>query len=223
MRIHCQAILLDVDGVLVDSNPLAERHWRIWAGRHGLDAAPILAAHHGRPTAETIREFAPHLDAEAEALEKESNEADELEGLAAYDGAARIMNALPRDRWAIVTSATRRTATLRLRHLGLPIPDAFVTSDDIQRGKPAPDPYLLAATKLSIDPADCVVIEDAPAGIVSGKSAGARVIAVTSTNPAHALENADLIVARLADVHVEPAGDGITIRVTTNGHSDGTR
>ena len=212
MALRCRAVLFDLDGVLVDSNPIAERHWRRWADRHGLPFDEIARTHHGRPTAETVRRVAPHLDAEREARLKETAEADDTDVLAAYDGAAALLAGLPDGRWAIATSGTRRTAAFRLAHVGLPEPAAFVTADDVRRGKPAPDPYLLAAERLGVAAADCVVVEDAPAGVEAARAAGARVVAVASTNAPAALAGADAVVGRLAALRVEVAPDGLAVR-----------
>jgi sugar-phosphatase len=211
---RCAAVVFDLDGVLVDSNPIAERHWQRWAARHGIPAERVLALHLGRPAVETIRLVAPHLDAAAEARTSEYAEADDVEGLHAFDGAADLLRALPPDRWAIATSGTRRTATIRLSHVGLPLPPALVTADDVARGKPAPDPYLLAAARLGVDPARCVVVEDAPSGIASARAAGARVVAVASTNPPSALAAADVVLARLADLRIEASADGLHLTWT---------
>lgn len=215
MILQCRAVVFDLDGVLVDSNPIAERHWRGWADRHGLPPAPILAVHHGRPTIETIRLTAPHLDAALEARTKEEAEADDTDGLTAYPGALRLCAAIPQERWTVATSGTRRTATARLRHVGLPLPPALVTADDVRRGKPAPDPYQLAAERLGLVPPDCLVIEDAPSGIESALSAGARVVAVASTQPPSALSRATIVVARLDALSVTVSGDSLQVRLDT--------
>ena len=211
--ISCQAILFDFDGVLVDSNPIAERHWVCWARRHGIDEEHVLSIHHGRPTVETIRAVAPHLDAASEARVKETAEADDTDGLSRYPGAMELLARLPADRWGIATSGTRRTALHRLRHVGLPEPAVLVTADDVRRGKPDPEPYRLAAMGVGWPPADCLVIEDAPAGIRSARSAGARVVAVASTNAPPALRLADVIVPALAGIAVEVLDSG-QLRVT---------
>lgn len=203
MSLTCQAIIFDLDGVLVDSNPITERHWRRWAQKHGISFEEIAAVHHGRPTIEIIREVAPHLDAEAEAEEKEGREAEDTDGLTMFDGARALIDCLPDGHWTIATSGRRRTATKRLAHVGLPEPETLVTADDITDGKPAPDPYRLAAERLGVDPQHCVVFEDAPAGVTSAQRAGARVIAITSTNDAEALSAADAVIHRLADVQAD--------------------
>ncbi|NBB72156.1 MAG: HAD-IA family hydrolase [Bacteroidetes bacterium] len=208
MTLTCKAIIFDLDGVLVDSNAISERHWQRWARERGIPYDEIAAGHHGRPTVEIIQDVAPHLDAEAEAENKEGREATDTEGLTAFEGAHALTDQLPDGRWTVATSGRRRTATHRLAHVGLPEPETLVTADDITDGKPAPDPYLLAAERLGVAPQDCVVFEDAPAGVEAAQRAGAQVVAVTSTNDASALSAADAVVRRLADVRITADGDG---------------
>src|SRR5262245_60280384 len=203
MSFACAAILLDLDGVLVDSSVVTERHWRSWAAGHGIPFVRIASVHHGRPTVETVRLVAPHLDAAIEAARIETAEAADTDGLTVFAGAAALVRRLAPLQWAVVTSGTLRTATARLAQAGLPTPSVLITPDDVGRGKPAPDPYLLAAARLGIAPSRCVVIEDAPAGVASGKATGARVIAVASTSPPGALADADAVVSRLDDVEAE--------------------
>ena len=202
MPLTCDAIIFDLDGVLVDSNGIAERHLRAWTDRHGVSFERIASLHRGRTTVETIRLVAPDLDAKTEAALLEGAEAVDTDGLVAFAGAAQLLAGLPPERWAIATSGTRQTATIRLSHVGLPLPNVLVTADDVAAGKPSPEPYLLAARRLGIDPTRCVVIEDAPAGIASARAAGTRVIGVTSTNSEDKLAGADIIVGRLADFRV---------------------
>ena len=217
MQLTCRAIIFDLDGVLVDSNPIVERHWRRWASQHELPYDEIARTHHGRPTIEIIRQVAPHLDAEAEARAKEMAEADDTDGLTAFEGAAALLARLPAGRWAIATSGSRRTASIRLRHVGLDAPEVLVTSDDVTRGKPAPEPYLLAAERLGLDAGDCVVIEDAPAGITAAKAARARVVAVASTNPVGELAEADAVADRISALRVRAAGDQLVVSVGVAG------
>lgn len=202
MSITCKAIIFDLDGVLVDSDPIAERHWRRWAEKRDIPFERIASMYHGRPTEETIRQVAPHLDAEAEARVKEKAEAEDTDGLAAFGGARSLLNGLPAERWAIATSGTRRTAEKRIAHTELPMPRVLITADDVKRGKPAPEAYLLAAAGLDVDPADCIVFEDAPAGVEAAQAAGARVIAVASTNTVDALQAADCVVENISRVDV---------------------
>ena len=208
---EAQAVIFDLDGVLVDSNALAEEHWKTWAAKHDVSLEHILAVHHGRPTVQTMREVAPHLDVEKEARLKEDAEADDTEGLQAIPGAGRLLKGLPEHRRAIVTSGTRRTATIRLNHCEFPHPRVFITSNDIQNGKPDPEPYQRAIELLGYSPADCVVIEDAPAGIASAKAAGARVIAVRTTNGPEALAKADVIVENPEAIEIEVTENGLAI------------
>ncbi|WP_437185209.1 HAD-IA family hydrolase [Planctomicrobium sp. SH668] len=210
------AILFDLDGVLVDSNHLADRHWEMWAAKHGLPFGPIAAAHHGRPTLQTMREFAPHLDIEKEAAEKENREADDTDGLSAFTGALRLLSSIPEDRWAIGTSGRRRTATTRLSFTNLPIPRILITADDVKVGKPDPEPYLLGAAGLGFRPEKCLVFEDAPSGIAAGKAAGATVVAIATTNPPENLRHADAIISQLDDIDVayENGSLKVTLRQT---------
>jgi mannitol-1-/sugar-/sorbitol-6-phosphatase len=180
-RISCAALLFDMDGVLVDSTPAVARVWTRWAARHGFDAAEVVHRAHGRPSITTVREYLPDGDHLAENKEIERDEVTDLDGVVPLPGALQLLSALPRGRWTIVTSCSRRLAEVRVKTSGLPRPEVFVTSSDIRNGKPAPDPYLKGAEVLGFAPQDCVVVEDAPAGVRSGKAAGARVIALRTT------------------------------------------
>jgi sugar-phosphatase len=189
VRRHCAALLFDMDGTLVDSSVCVERTWRAWAARAGLDGDAVLAYSHGRQNADTITTMAPHLDTAVEEAFMIRAEEDCLEGLTAIPGALALLAALTAQdrRWAIVTSAWRRLAELRLTAAGVGVPHHLYTSDEVARGKPDPLPYLTAASALGVDPRDCIVFEDTPAGISSGRAAGATVIALTTTVPRAAL------------------------------------
>jgi mannitol-1-/sugar-/sorbitol-6-phosphatase len=198
--IRCGAILFDLDGVLMDSRVAVERAWERWAAGHGIDPLVVLAEAHGRRTIDTIRAIAPLLDIEAEARLLEVAESVDFDGVTTLPGAAALLEALPAGSWTVVTSGTRALATGRLAHGGLPIPEQLITADDVERGKPDPQPYLAGAAALGIDSADCLVIEDAPAGIEAGKAAGMTVIALVTTFEASALVAADYVVGSLSDV-----------------------
>jgi len=176
-------MLFDLDGVLVDSTPAVERVWRAWALEHGFDPGEAVQRAHGRPSLSTIRDYLPNADHEAENREVERREIADLAGVVAMPGALDLLNALPPEAWAVVTSCTRSLAAARWGAAKLPQPRHWITSNDIVHGKPAPDPYQLGAHRLGLDPRDCLVVEDAPAGIQAGKAAGARVLAVTTTAP----------------------------------------
>ena len=180
-RISCAGLLFDMDGVLVDSTPAVARVWTRWAARHGFDAAEVVHRAHGRPSITTVREYLPNSDPLAENQEIERDEVTDLDGVVPLPGALELLTALPRGRWTIVTSCSRRLAEVRLKTSGLPRPEVFVTSSDITNGKPAPDPYLKGAEVVGLAAQECVVVEDAPAGVRSGKAAGARVIALRTT------------------------------------------
>lgn len=181
VQIDCGAVLFDLDGVLIDSTPAVTRVWAHWAESHGFDPQEVVSKAHGRPSISTIREYLPHADHEQENAKVERAEIEDLEGVVAFPGAHELLNELPADRWAIVTSCTRRLAHVRLRAAGLPAPMHLVTCTDVENGKPHPEPYLKAAASLGFSGSDCMVVEDAPAGIRAGKAAGARVIAVRTT------------------------------------------
>jgi sugar-phosphatase len=181
MKIQCRGVLFDLDGVLVDSTPAVARVWAKWAAKHGFVPDEVVRQAHGRPSIATIRDLLPGADAEAENREVERGEIEDIDGVIPLPGALEILQALPQDRWTIATSCTRRLAEVRIRAAGLPLPKHMVTSTDVQNGKPHPEPYIKAAKILGFAPADCIVVEDAPAGIRAGKAAGARVLALRTT------------------------------------------
>ena len=181
MILTASAILFDLDGVLIDSTPAVTRVWAQWAVEHGFDPVATVRDAHGRPSIETIRELLPNADHEVLNREVERREIADLGGVVPLPGAVELLNALPADRWAIVTSCTKDLAAVRIRAAGLPLPAIIITSSDITNGKPHPEPYLKGSQALGVSAADSLVIEDVPAGIRSGKSAGARVVAVRTT------------------------------------------
>lgn len=204
MKIQCRAILFDLDGVLVDSTPAVARVWTIWANKHGFVPQDVVRQAHGRPSITTIRELLPYADHQAENRIVERGEIEDTEGVIPLPGALEFLQALPLDRWAIATSCTRRLAEVRIRAAGLPVPAHMITSNDVQRGKPDPEPYSKAAQILGVTPADCIVVEDAPAGIRAGTAAGARVLALRTTAPDPELREsgATWIINDLAFLHL---------------------
>ena len=208
---RCKAILFDLDGVLVNSAERVEKTWRAWAATHGLDADRVIAFAHGRRTVETVQLVAPELSASEEVAALESSEAMSSEGVYEIPGARELLESLPPDRWAVVTSGVRAVAEFRIRFTGLPMPRVMVCADAIARGKPDPEGYLAAAQRLGVAAADCIVIEDAPAGIEAAHNGGMRSIGVATTYPADRLVDADAVVARLSDLTIQPAADQILI------------
>jgi mannitol-1-/sugar-/sorbitol-6-phosphatase len=177
------ACLFDMDGTLLTSIESAERVWSRWLTRFGLDPLEILPQIHGVQTIETIRRLGiAGIDPQAEAEWIAGEEIVDLDGVRAIEGAREFLAGLPHDGWAIVTSATRRLAEARLEAAGLVPPPLFITAEDIPVGKPAPDCYWEAARRLGVDAADCLVFEDAPAGIEAGRASGAAVLVITATH-----------------------------------------
>ena len=204
----CSAILFDLDGVLVDSTRAVDREWREWARRKGVDGDAVMAIAHGVRTIEVIRRVAPHLDADAEAWEIENEEANDQRGVHVMPGAVALERSIPEGRWGVVTSGTRLLASARLRFCGLAVPPVLVTAEDVSHGKPHPEPYLKGAELLGFEPADCLVVEDAPAGIQSARAGGFRVMGITSTYPASKLSDAHAVVAGLEQIQVRSNGAG---------------
>jgi len=203
----CSAILFDLDGVLLDSTRVVAEQYTRWAREHGIDPAEVMKAAHGVRTLEVVQRVAPHLDAVAETRKIEDREAI-ADGIVAIPGAVTLLNTIPRGRWCVVTSGTRYLATTRMRRFGIPVPDILVTADDVRHGKPDPEPYRRGAELFKANPADCVVIEDAPAGIRSARSAGMKVISLPTTYPASELHEADVIIAGLGSLKVSLDGAG---------------
>lgn len=210
-EISCAALLFDLDGVLINSTPAVARVWRQWAVEHGFNPEEVVAKAHGRPSLTTVREYLPNTDHEAENREVERREIADLEGIIPLPGAVALLASLPEDRWTIVTSCTRPLAEVRIKAAGLPLPRKMITSNDIQHGKPHPEPYLKGAALLGFSPENCVVVEDVPAGVRAGKSAGARVIAFTTTVQRDALNDAgaDWIRRNCGDVRLSDRVNGL--------------
>ncbi len=200
---NCTAILFDLDGVLVDSTGSVTRQWRRWAEDNNIDPQKVLDIAHGVRTIEIVRRLAPHLDAEAEALMLEKREADDQEGVSVMSGAADLLASIPEGHWCVVTSGTRYLATARLKLGNLPIPNVLVSADDVSKGKPDPQPYRMGAKLLGMNPAECLVIEDAPAGIRAAHAGGMKAVGITSTYPASGLQEADAVIEKLGQIKVE--------------------
>jgi mannitol-1-/sugar-/sorbitol-6-phosphatase len=177
----------------------------IWAQRQNLDLSKVLAQAHGRRTVDTIQAVAPTLDAAREAAVFEANEANDVDGIVVLPGGREMLSALPDSRWAVVTSGSRSLALARLGYAQLPVPLCLVTADDVEQGKPDPECYRRAAELLWVTAADCIVIEDAPAGIAAAQAAAMRVIAVSTTHTSTELAAADFRVSSLGEIAVRRA------------------
>jgi len=213
MQIRCSALLFDLDGVLVDSHAVVERASRSWALRHQLDPEMVLRVAHGRRSSDTVKTVAPHLDAAREAAWIDAAELGDVEGLKPVPGAGELLATLPASRWTVVTSCGRALAERRLTAVGLPVPKLIVTSEDVSKGKPAPDGYRLGAERLGCDPATCVAFEDAPAGIAAARGAGARVIGLTTMLTARELTGTDVTIPDFGTLRVRQEPDALIITI----------
>lgn len=203
--VRANALLFDLDGVLVDSGECVRRVCTSWAIARGLDPDFVLRTGRGRRVQDTIRAVAPHLDLDEEVRTLVGLEAAATDGLYPVANAAALIASIPATAWAIVTSGARDVATLRLRHVGLPIPRTLITADDVEHGKPHPEGYLAAAQALGFAAATCVVVEDAPPGIEAARSAGMRSIGIAGTYPAASLTGATVVLPSLATLQVRAA------------------
>jgi mannitol-1-/sugar-/sorbitol-6-phosphatase len=182
-----QAILFDMDGTLVSSIGAVEKVWGQWAQKHGLDVEHVLHTIHGKPARESIKALAPHLELAVEEDWVLQAELAESEGIVALPGAHELLSSLKDFPWAIVTSADRVLALHRLKLAGISLPQIVVTVNDVKKGKPDPEGYLLAATKLQVSPGACLVVEDTVAGLEAGRRAGMKLLGITSSLSAHQL------------------------------------
>lgn len=178
LALRAAALLLDMDGTLVHSTDEVETVWRLWCRRHQLAPEPVLAMCHGLRSREVIRALAPQLDMAQEVALLDELEIHHTGRGEAIMGSRALLTRLPAERWALVTSASQRVARHRLESAGLPLPTLLVAAEDVVNGKPDPEPYLLGAERLGVAPADCLVFEDAPAGIQSALRAGCAVVQV---------------------------------------------
>lgn len=203
-HLACEAVLFDLDGVLIDSRACVLRHWEAWAGEHDIPLADVMRVAHGVRTIDTIRRVAPSLDAEEEAAQFGAAEVADTEGVAALEGVVELLEALPAGSWGVVTSGNRELASARLRTAGLPSPAVIVSGDDVVRGKPNPEGYLAGAQQLGRSPDLCVAFEDSPVGIQAAHAAGMPVVGVSTTHARETLR-CQWVVGSLAAVRVEIA------------------
>ncbi|MDV9172631.1 HAD family hydrolase [Streptomyces sp. W16] len=212
MKIHAEALLFDNDGTLVSSLESVRRCWTRWAAEFGITAEDFARVElHGRTAVAIAADLLPADVVPAAVARIEALEVEDVPngGAVPLPGTRDFLDSLPADRWAVVTSATRRLAEARLAHAGI-LPKTLVVAEDVTRGKPDPEPYLLAARQLGVDPARCVVFEDAPAGLQAGRAAGMITVALATTHQAHELD-ADLVVNDLSALSALVSDGGVEI------------
>ncbi|MFC3396206.1 sugar phosphatase [Brenneria rubrifaciens] len=213
---ECKGFLFDLDGTLVASLPAVERAWINWAKVHDIDPQDVLNFIHGKQAITSLRHFLQGQSEETiqqEFYALEEIEAADTRGVVAMPGAKALLARLDELNipWAIVTSGTVPIASARHRAAGLSAPQAFITAEQVVQGKPHPDAYLLGAQQLGLKPADCVVVEDAPAGVLSGLAAGCQVIAVNAASDMPKRDQVDLVLDSLDQIRIEKSGNGVTV------------
>jgi sugar-phosphatase len=214
VRVKTKGILFDMDGVLVSSIGSVVRCWRQWAEHYEVPNAEIYEVPHGMRAIEIVKALRPDIDPEVGLRYIEDLEMDDVADLVVLPGVKALLDSLPVERWAIVTSATRRLLLGRLKSAGLPIPERIISADMVERGKPDPEPYRRGAELLGLRPEDCLVVEDAPSGVGAGLAAGSRVLGVVGTHSAAQLEGAEWIIGSLAGVKVTVGAEGLELRFT---------
>ena len=214
VRVKAKGILFDMDGVLVSSIGSVVRCWRQWAEHYEVPNAEIYEVPHGMRAIEIVKALRPDIDAEEGLRYIEDLEMDDVADLVVLPGVKALLESLPVERWAIVTSATRRLLLGRLKAAGLPIPERIISADMVERGKPDPEPYRRGAELLGLRPEDCLVVEDAPSGVGAGLAAGSRVLGVVGTHTAEDLDGAEWIVGSLEGVKVTVVAEGLELRFT---------
>ncbi|WP_260703764.1 HAD-IA family hydrolase [Edaphobacter flagellatus] len=212
--VETQGLLFDMDGVLISSIGSVRRSWRKWAKMYGVPDAENYEVPHGMRAIEIVKSLRPDIDAEEGLRVIEQIEIDDTEDLKVLPGVKALLESLPMDRWAIVTSATKRLTIERLKVAGLPLPEKLITADMVERGKPDPEPYRRGAALLGLSNAECVVVEDAPSGVGAGKAAGSRVLGVVGTHSLEELHQADWVVGSLDGVSVTAVDGGLELRFT---------
>jgi sugar-phosphatase len=206
--VETKGILFDMDGVLVSSIGSVVRCWRRWAKIYDIPNADTYEVPHGMRAIEIVKSLRPDIDPEEGLKVIEDMEIEDTADLIVLPGVKTLLESLPVERWAIVTSATKRLMLGRLKVAGLPVPERIISGDMVERGKPDPEPYRRGAALLGAKAEECVVVEDAPSGVGAGKAAGCRVLGVLGTHSAEDLREADWVVDSL---------DGLRVMITANG------
>lgn len=209
--IQAHGLLFDMDGVLLSSIGSVNRCWREWCRLTGVPNWESFEVPHGQRAIDIVRLTRPEMDPHEGLKLIEDLEVADMDDLQVLPGVAALLKSLPADRWAVVTSATRRLTIARMEAAGLPIPKNLVCAEDVVKGKPDPEPYRRGAELLGAAPADCIVVEDAPAGLGAGLAAGSRVLAVLGTHTREEMASATWIVDTLEHVHVTVVGDNLQL------------
>jgi mannitol-1-/sugar-/sorbitol-6-phosphatase len=212
VSVSAQGLLFDMDGVLVSSIGAARRNWRLWAERFGVPDAANFEVPHGRRAIDIVRLLRPDIDAQSGLKVIEDLEVADVADLRVLPGVKRLLESLPLERWAIVTSANRRLLLARLTAAGLPVPERIISGEMVERGKPDPEPYRKGAELLGFLPGECVVVEDASSGVGAGKAAGCRVMGVLGTEQIEELRAADWVVGSLEGIEVTVGAEGLELR-----------
>jgi sugar-phosphatase len=215
--VEAKGILFDMDGVLISSIGSVVRCWQRWAAIYGIPDAETYMVPHGVRAVDIVKSLRPDIDPEEGLRTIEDMEVEDMADLTVLPGVKKLLEGLPLERWAIVTSATQRLLLARLKAAGLPIPERIISGDMVERGKPDPEPYRRGAELLGFQPGECIVVEDAPSGVGAGKAAGARVLAVLGTHTAEELKQADWIIASLEELTVTSGANGLELRFTPVG------
>jgi mannitol-1-/sugar-/sorbitol-6-phosphatase len=218
ISITCKAVLFDMDGTLVDSTSVVERAWGWWAARHRIPLEAVLSFSHGRPAIATLEHFLDERDHAEELAELAHYEEEQVEGILAVPGAAQVLHGVANHPWAIVTSAWRKLAEARVIAAGLPLPKVIVPVDEIRNGKPHPEGFLLAAERLGVKPAECLIFEDTRPGIEAGLKAGMQVVGLLTTVPACQLEHRPLI-RDFRDVTIKADGEELKLALADQSQS----
>jgi sugar-phosphatase len=217
VQVDAAGLLFDMDGVLVSSIAGAVRCWRRWAAEYGVLDAEKVDIPHGIPARDIAQWLVPDIDVSAGLKRIEDLEIDDVGDLILVPGAKALLESLPLERWASVTSATKRLLVARLAAAKLPVPERLISADMVEHGKPNPEPYLKGAAVLGVAAKDCVVFEDAPNGVRAGVAAGCRVVGVLGTTGAEELleAGANWLVESLASVTAEVMDGGLRLKVET--------
>lgn len=220
--IYVRRVLFDMDGVLISSTASDERSWLRWARLHGMEGTFSLQSTHGRRTIDTLRLLRPDLDLAVELERLEGFDAEDQDGIVSYPGVQPLIASLPADAWAVVTSASEQIMKRRLQAAGITLPRYFISGEMVLHGKPHPEAYRMGARILGAEPSECLVIEDAPTGIKSGKAAGCQVLAVLSSHGPNDLRGADWIIPSLQHVTASSAPDEvIAVQLTSEVRTSG--